>query len=289
MASQPQAASASEAASAASGGSEHHAEIDWARGRQVPRVRRAGAAAGARSSSRHSAFVVRLVLRLHRSRRLRAGLHGRAPDRRLHGRLRARAEPVRDDLGAGAGCTCAAPTAYFDPLARRRLSAPLQPGAEQRRDAGGRTMSALPIAEVNVEAAGDLRGGRLDHPGDHLLGLQADQGRDHVLGRRPRDQRRPERLRDRRRLHVGGVVPGHRRADLPVRLRRLPVLRRLPRRLPDRALPARRADAQRRQVHDRRRALVPAERAAREDRGGARDPRGRGLLPDRADGRGRAR
>ena len=28
----------------------------------------------------------------------------------------------------------------------------------------------------------------------------------------PRHHRRAERLRDRRRLHVGGVVPGHRRA-----------------------------------------------------------------------------
>ena len=41
-----------------------------------------------------------------------------------------------------------------------------------------------------------------------------------VLGRRARHHRRPERLRDRRRLHVGRVVPRHRRPDLPVRLRR---------------------------------------------------------------------
>ena len=57
------------------------------------------------------------------------------------------------------------------------------------------------------------------------------------------------------------IVPRHRRPDLPVRLRRLPVLRRLPRGLPHRAVPARRADAQLGQVHDRRRAVVPDERS----------------------------
>ena len=42
----------------------------------------------------------------------------------------------------------------------------------------------------------------------------------------------PERVRDRGRLHVRGVVPRHRRPDLPVRLRRLPLLGRLPGRVP---------------------------------------------------------
>ena len=80
-------------------------------------------------------------------------------------------------------------------------------------------------------------------------------------------------------------LPRHRRPDLPVRLRRLPVLRRLPGRVPDRAVPARRAHAQLGQVHDRRRARVPAEAPARACRRCARHAVGRRLLPDRADGR----
>ncbi len=98
-----------------------------------------------------------------------------------------------------------------------------------------------------------------------------------------------ERPGDLRRLPVGGLVPGHRRPDLPLRVRRVPVLDRVPRRVPDRDVPAGRAHAQRRQVHDRRRAGVPAARAAGAYRGGDRHARRRRLLPDRADGRrGRA-
>ena len=121
--------------------------------------------------------------------------------------------------------------------------------------------------------------------GDHLLRLQARHVRHRLLGRRPRPDRPPERLRDRGRLHVGGVVPRNRRPDLPVRLRRLPVLGRLPRRVPDRAVPARRAHAQLGQVHDRRRAGVPAEAPAGPRGRRARNAVGGRLLPDRADGR----
>ena len=64
-------------------------------------------------------------------------------------------------------------------------------------------------------------------------------------------------------IAVGGVVPGHRRPDLPLRVRWLPVLGRLPRGLSHRALPACRTHAQRGQGHDRRRPLFPDEREAR--------------------------
>ena len=77
--------------------------------------------------------------------------------------------------------------------------------------------------------------------------------------------------------------------DLHLRVRRVPVLDRVPRRVPDGDVPAGRAHAQRRQVHDRRRAGVQAARAARPLRGRARHAGRRRLLPDRADGRrGRA-
>ena len=137
--------------------------------------------------------------------------------------------------------------------------------------------------------ARDLRDRPLDHARDHLLGVQADDRRGHLLRRRPQHHRLAERPGDLRRLPVGRLVPGHRRPDLPVRVRRLPVLDRLPRRLPDGDVPARRAHAQRGQVHDRRRARVPPARAARAPGRGDRHAGRRRLLPDRADGRrGRA-
>ena len=128
-----------------------------------------------------------------------------------------------------------------------------------------------------------------DHARHHLLGVQARHQRRRLLRRRAPDHRRAERPGDLGRLPVGGLVPGHRRPDLPVRLRRVPVLDRVPRRVPDGDVPAGRAHAQRRQVHDRRRAGVPAARAAGAHRRGDRHAGGRRLLPDRADGRrGRA-
>ena len=55
------------------------------------------------------------------------------------------------------------------------------------------------------------------------------------------------------RLHVGGLVPRHRRDDRPVRLRRVPLLDRLPRRMA-RGAPAGRRDApQHRPIHHGRR------------------------------------
>ena len=134
-----------------------------------------------------------------------------------------------------------------------------------------------------------LRGRPLGHARHHLLGVQARLQRRRLLRRRARHHRHPERPGDLRRLPVGCLVPRHRRPDLPVRLRRLRLLDRLPRRVPDRDVPARRADAELGQVHDRRRAGLPPARAPRARRGGDRHAQRRGLLPDRADGRrGRA-
>ena len=178
--------------------------------------------------------------------------------------LRARAHPVPDGLGPRlglhpprrpgvrpAGATSgrrrrsrARPATSGGPCAAR----PLRP----RRRARWRRNDALRLSQRDRPCG--LRGGRRHHAGGDLLRLEARVHGHRLLGRRARPHRAAERLRDRRRLHVGRVVPRHRRPDLPVRIRRLPVLRRLPGGLPHRALPARRADAQQRQVHDRRRA-----------------------------------
>ncbi|CAA9495780.1 MAG: Acetate permease ActP (cation/acetate symporter), partial [uncultured Solirubrobacteraceae bacterium] len=137
--------------------------------------------------------------------------------------------------------------------------------------------------------AGHLRHRPRRHPGHHVLGLAAHDERDAVLGGGPRHHGPAERLRHRGGLHVRRVLPGHRRPDLPLRLRRVPLLRRLPRGLPHGAVPARRADAQRGQVHHRRRPGLPAAGAARPRGGRHGDARGGGVLPHRADGRrGRA-
>ena len=101
----------------------------------------------------------------------------------------------------------------------------------------------------------------------------------------PRHLQPAERLRDRRRLPVGVHVPGLRRAHLPVRRRRLGRPGRGGRVLPARRAAARRAHAQRRQVHDGRRPVLPPARATRPDRRGAGDARRLVRLPHRADGR----
>ena len=124
-----------------------------------------------------------------------------------------------------------------------------------------------------------------DNAGDHALGRQAHAQRDRVLRRRPRHLRPRQRRRDRGRLPVRLDVPRLRGPDVPVRLRRLD---HRPRRLPvvpARALPARRADAQRGQVHRRRRARVPPARAAGPGRDGDQHAADLGHLPGRAAGR----
>ena len=124
------------------------------------------------------------------------------------------------------------------------------------------------------------------HPGHHVLGGDADQDGDRLLRRRTRHHRLPERPGHRRRLHVGGLVPRHRRAGVLQRLLRPHLLGGLAGRLADHPVPDRGAAAQPRQVHLRRRRLVPAEAGAGAHHGGHRLADRRHLVPDRP-GRGR--
>ena len=128
---------------------------------------------------------------------------------------------------------------------------------------------------------------RRRHAVHHQVGRGQDQVRGRLLHRRRRHHRLPERPGDRRRLHVGGVLPRHLGGGDGRRLRRADLLDRLPGRLAGGHLPARRAAAQPGQVHLRRRRRVPlrADAGARLRRVGHAG--GRRLLPDRADGRRR--
>ena len=125
------------------------------------------------------------------------------------------------------------------------------------------------------------------HALHHVLGQPAEQDRRGLLRRRPVVLGLPERPGDRRRLHVRRLVPRHRRADRAVRLRRLPLLDRLPGRVAGRAAAGRRADAQLRPLHDGRRARVPDAAAPGPDGGRHLHHHRVDLLPDRADGRRR--
>ncbi len=121
----------------------------------------------------------------------------------------------------------------------------------------------------------------------HLLGQPADVRHHRLLLRRPVVQRLPERHGDLRRLHVGGLVPRHLRRDRTVRLRRLPLLDRLPGGVAGRAAAGGRAAAQLGPLHAGRPAGLPDEAAS--GAYGGRDVHGRGvdLLPAGADGRRR--
>ena len=117
------------------------------------------------------------------------------------------------------------------------------------------------VAAIGHELAGHrhvpvLRAGDARH---HLQGRHgARKSAARLLRGRRRHLAGPERPRDRRRLHVGGLVPRHLRPGLHLGLRRADLLDRLPGRLADRAVPDRRAAAQPRQVHLRRRRLASA-------------------------------
>ena len=246
-------------------------------------------------------LLPRLVPRLHPALRVRARLHGRVGLRGPHGRLLPRADAVRHGLRARASGTCARPTrsSTRSPSARSppTPTTSTHPGATGRfardrgavreRDDGGVAMTVL--AAVNVEAVVifaivlSITLGITYWASQRMTGATTF----YAAGRQITGV--PERPRDLRRLPLRGLVPRHRRPDLPLRLRRVPVLDRVPRRLPHRDVPAGRAHAQLRQVHDRRRAGVPPEPEAGALRGGARHALRRRLLPDRADGRrGRA-
>ena len=105
-----------------------------------------------------------------------------------------------------------------------------------------------------------------------------------LLHGRRRHHRLPERPGDRRRLHVGRLLPRHLGSGDGRRLRRTDLLHRLPRRLAGHHLPDGRAAAQPGQVHLRRRGGLPLQAGAGAHfRGLGHAGRG-GLLPDRADG-----
>ncbi len=141
--------------------------------------------------------------------------------------------------------------------------------------------------ETNWTAIAHVRALRPVHARHHLLGGQAHPFRRAVLYGRRRHHRLPERPRHRRRLYVGGVLPRHFRPRLPVGLRRPDLFGGLARRLADRHLPDRGAAAQSRQVHLRRRRLVPLPADADPHPGRLRHAGHRRLLSDRPDGRRR--
>ena len=130
-------------------------------------------------------------------------------------------------------------------------------------------------------------GRRRRHPRHHLLGLAAEPHRRPVLRRRPQLQRLPERPGHQRRLHVRRVLPRHLRVDRPLRLRRLPLLHRLPGGLAGRPAAGRRAAAQLGPLHDGRPAGVPDAPGAGPQCRGHLDHRGLDLLPAGPDGRRR--
>ena len=110
---------------------------------------------------------------------------------------------------------------------------------------------------------------------------------DQFLCGRPQRHRAAERARARRRLHERGQLPRHRRPGGALRLRRPHLLGRIPRRLADRDVPHRRAAAESRTLHVRRRRGLQASAGADPDRRVDRLAGGRVVLPDRADGRRR--
>ena len=158
-------------------------------------------------------FFLAWYSRLHPARRLRGGLHGRVGLRGPDRRLRARADAVRDGLRARARCTCARPTATYDPLAQR-VDAPATTAA--RPD--GAPTSRFDRREADAGAT-RWRDDRRSPPSTSrrssifaivlaiTLGItywaskRADERRS-LLRRRPRDHRRPERPRDLGRLPV---------------------------------------------------------------------------------------
>ena len=128
---------------------------------------------------------------------------------------------------------------------------------------------------------------RARHGRHHVLGQPPDHGHHGLLRRRAQLLRLPERPGHLRRLHVGRVVPRHLRRHRAERLRRLPLLDRLPRRLAGRAAAGGRAAAQLRSLHDGRPARVPDAPAAGAHRRRHVHGRRLDLLPARADGRRR--
>ena len=146
---------------------------------------------------------------------------------------------------------------------------------------------AVTLARRALAQHRHLRRVRRDHADHRVPREPQQQDRRRLLRRRPLVHRRPERLRHRRRLPVGGILPRHRRRDRGHGLRRVPLLDRIPRGVARRAAARRGAAAQHGPVHDGRRAVVPAQAAPGAHRRGDDDARRVLLLPARADGRSR--
>ena len=135
----------------------------------------------------------------------------------------------------------------------------------------------------------DLRRRPCHHARHHLVGRQAQSQRDRLLHGRARRGRRLQRHRHRGRLPVGLDLPRLRGPHVPLRLRRLDHRPGGDALVPAGALPARRPDAQRRQVHGGRRAQLPAAPAPGADRRGHQHAAHLRHLPHRpARGRGLA-
>ena len=117
------------------------------------------------------------------------------------------------------------------------------------------------------------------------MGRAQERGLERVLRGGTIAESVAERHRRSRRLHERRVVLGNSGHHRVSGLRRLHVFRRLARRVPHGALDRRRAVAQRRQVHDGRRARVSLEPAAGARDGRALDADREHVLHDRADGR----
>ena len=132
---------------------------------------------------------------------------------------------------------------------------------------------------------GHLPGVRRRDDGHRDPGLAPEQDRFRLLHRWPLLHGRAERYRHRGRLPVGRQLPRYHRCHRPYRLRRLPLLDRLPGRVAGGPSARRRTAAQHRQVHDGRRARVPHAAASGADGRGDLDAGGLVLLPARPDGR----
>ena len=117
------------------------------------------------------------------------------------------------------------------------------------------------------------------------MGGVQNEVRRRFLHRRRRHHRVPERAGDRRRLHVGGVVPRNFGGGDGLRLRRIDLFDRIPGRLAGHHIPDGGAPAQPRQVHLRGRGGVPLRADAGAHLRRVEHARRGGLLPDRADGR----
>ena len=149
------------------------------------------------------------------------------------------------------------------------MSRPMQPHHAPRADAGravrrvrrglGRRRRPRPGRQAGHQLDGDrhVRHLRGVHAVHHQVGGGQDQVGGRLLHRRRRHHRLPERPGDRRRLHVGGLVPRHLGRGDGQRLRRPDLLDRLPGRLAGHHLPDGRAAAQPGQVHLRRRGRLP--------------------------------